>query len=88
MNNRYYIYDTIIAPNPEDDSIAPIDQLSSFNSNSNAKALLLTFIPQFIPSYPSTIREIFNTVPRIRTQIKIVALTYNSVTFRVSFWEQ
>ena len=69
MNNRYYIYDTIIAPNSDDDSIAPVYQLTSFNSDSNAKALLLTFIPQFIPSYPSTIREIFNTVPKIRTQI-------------------
>ena len=69
MNNRYYIYDTIIAPNPEDDSISPMDLLKAFNSDSNAKALLLSFISQFIPSYPSTIREIFNTVPKIRTTI-------------------
>jgi hypothetical protein len=88
MNNRYYIYETIIAPNPQDDSISPISLLNTFKSDSNAKALLLSFIPQFISSYTSTIREIFNTLPRIRSTIQIVALTFNSVTFRVSFWEQ
>lgn len=45
MNNRRYIYDTVIAPNPDDDSTSPLSLLSAFVQDSNAKAQLSTFIP-------------------------------------------
>ena len=87
MNNRYYIYDTIVAPNPTDDLTPPLTLLYKFLTDTNAQAMLALFITQYIPSYPSTVREIVNVVPRVRTPIKITAQTYQSVTFTVSFWD-
>ena len=56
MNSRYYIYETVIAPNPDDDSTSPLQLLGSFNSDTNAKKLLNSFISQYIPSFVSNIR--------------------------------
>jgi hypothetical protein len=88
MNNRYYIYETVIAPNPSDDSQSPLSLLTAFANNANAQATLAQFVPQYIPSYQSQVWEIFNVVPRVRSPIKITTKTYQSVTFSVSFWSQ
>lgn len=86
MNKRYYIYDTMVAPNPTDDSMKPLYLLNRFKGSENAKKMLSEFIPEYIKSYSSSVREVFNTVPRIRVPIALTSRTYDSVTFRVAFW--
>ena len=44
MNSRMYIYDTMIAPNPDDDSTRPFSLLRTFRKDSNAKNMLKEFI--------------------------------------------
>lgn len=86
MNKRLYIYDILVAPNPNDDSTRPVNLLKGFNEDANAKNMLLEFVPQFLKTYTSQVREVFNTVPKIRKSISITAKTYESVTFSVAFW--
>lgn len=40
MNKRLYMYDVLVAPNPQDDSTRPIALLKAFSSDSNAKSML------------------------------------------------
>jgi len=40
MNQRYYVYDTIITPDATDDSIRPVDMLNNYLTDSNAQAML------------------------------------------------
>jgi len=40
MNNRSYIYDVVIAPDRNDDSVRPIDLLNNFIASTSAKAML------------------------------------------------
>jgi hypothetical protein len=86
MNSRYYVYDTLVTPNGADDTTRPIDLLNVFKNDENAKNMLLEFMPDYIKTYKSTVREIFNTVPRIRVPIQIVSKTYEAVTCSVAFW--
>lgn len=86
MNQRYYIYDTLVAPNPRNDDSRPLSILKNFAKSSNAKNMLAEFVPEYIKSYDSTVREVFCTVPKVRIPIKIIAKTYESVTFSVAFW--
>lgn len=86
MNQRYYIYDTLIAPDPVNDVVSPKNLLNQFAADANTKNLLAEFVPEYIKSYSSPVREVFNTVPRVRVPIKVIAKTFNSVTFKVAFW--
>jgi hypothetical protein len=88
MNNRYYIYDTLIAPNPSDDSISPYSLLSSFVQDTNAKAQLVQFMHNYVSTYNSNVRNVSSTVPQIRYPVYITTKTHDSVTFTVSFWDQ
>jgi hypothetical protein len=56
MNNRFYVYDTIITPDPTDDTIRPIDMLNNYLSDTNAQAMLKEFIPEYVSTYQSTVR--------------------------------
>ena len=40
MNSRYYVYDTIITPDPTDDSTRPVDMLTTYLTDTNAQAML------------------------------------------------
>ena len=88
MKQRYYIYDTLIAPNRADDTIRPIDLVRNFKNDQNAKDTLKEFIPQYIKSFNSPVRQVFNTVPRIRTIISVNSRNYDSVNFTVTFWSK
>ena len=86
MKKRYYIYDTLVAPNRNDDSVKPIDLLRTFKNDQSAQEYLLGFIPEYISTYKSPVRQVFNTVPRIRSTAFIKSRTYDTVHVSVSFW--
>lgn len=88
MNTRNYIYDVVVAPDRNDDTIRPIDLLNGFIASSSSKAMLKEFIPEFILPYVSTTREIVIAKPKIRNSIRISELSHDHLTVTVGFWEQ
>lgn len=86
MNERLYVYDTLVTPDPLNDVVRPIDLLDNFLKDSNAQSMFLEFMPNYLPKYKSTTREVFKTVPRNRYPVHIMARTYESVTCSVAFW--
>ena len=86
MKERAYIYDTLIAPNRNDDSVRPVDLLKTFKNDQSAKDDLKSLVPEYIQTYRSPVRQVFNTVPKIRSIIGINSRTYDTVNFTVSFW--
>lgn len=45
MNQRYYIYDTLVAPDPVNDVVSPKNLLTEFAADANAKDMLAEFVP-------------------------------------------
>jgi hypothetical protein len=88
MKERYYIYDTMIAPDRIDDSVSPLSLLNTFKNDQNTKIMLKEFVPEYITTFSEPVREVFNTVPKIRKNISITARKYDSVNLNVSFWGQ
>ncbi len=88
MNNRSYVYDTVIAPDSSDDSIKPFDLLTSFASSNTPKLMLKQFLSAYDPTYVSSVREIILAKPRIRSAIRLIEVSHDKVTLSVGFWEQ
>lgn len=40
MNDRFYVYDTVITPDPTDDTTKPVDLLNTYLTDANAQAML------------------------------------------------
>lgn len=87
MNSRTYVYEVVIAPDTEDDSKKPIELLSDFIASTNDKYRLSTFIPEYIVSYTSSIREIMPIKPKIRLNPLITRLSHNKIQLEVYTWE-
>jgi hypothetical protein len=51
MNDRTYIYDIVIGPNQNDDSIKPISILNDFINSNDSKNKVLQSLPNFITTY-------------------------------------
>ena len=41
MNDRYYVYDIVLAPNPSDDSVDAVETLEDFASSSDLKEKII-----------------------------------------------
>ncbi len=79
MNSRTYVYEVVIAPDTEDDSKKPIELLIDFIDSTNDKYRLFTFIPEYLISYPSSIREIMPIKPKMRLDPRITQLSHNQI---------
>lgn len=52
MNEREYTYQIVIAPNPANETMSPIDLANSLKTNSSLQNKLLGFLPTFNTAYP------------------------------------
>lgn len=88
MNTRQYVYDVIIGPNSQDDSIRPIDLVNEFSISNDQLKKMAVFLPTFISTYSMSTREIIITTPKFRgsSSIKLLSVTHESTKIAVSFW--
>jgi hypothetical protein len=88
MNNRTYVYEIVVAPDTTDDSVKPISLLNAFVKSASQKAMLSSFVPDYISTYASTTREIIPAKPRVRKDCDLLAVSHDTVTVQVHMWEQ
>jgi hypothetical protein len=88
MNNRTYVYEIVVAPDVNDNTVRPIDLLNTFLKSTSQQAMLLSFVPQYITTYTSTTREIIPAKPRSRAPPVVIAASHDTVTVQAKMWEQ
>ena len=66
MNDRNYVVEVVLGPNPDDNSVPPIDTLNEFRDSESMQSDLLEFLPDFIDTYPMSTREIILSKPKFR----------------------
>jgi hypothetical protein len=86
MNQRSYVYTIVIAPNPTNETLSPIDIANSLRYDQDIQNALLAVLPSFRTDYPVYTLEVLAAKPRISKPAEIPILTYQSVTVRMSFW--
>ena len=86
MNTRIYVYEIVVAPDIEDDSIRPIDLLNTYTQDSAQRDMLLSFVPDYITSYTETTREIVPAKPKSRLPLQAVSVSHGTVVVRVNMW--
>ena len=89
MNDRNYVVEVVLGPNPDDNSVPPIDTLNEFRDSEPMQSDLLEFLPDFIDTYPMSTREIILSKPKFRDGgAEILTATHDTVTIRVTTWEE
>lgn len=89
MNERYYVYDIVLAPNPSDDSVSAFNTLEELGTSTDLQEKLAEFLPDFDLTYHMTAREIIREKPRFRKRnfIKVQKLTQDSAKIKVKMWD-
>ena len=51
MNVRQYVYEIVLGPNSEDDSVTSIDTLDQFKNSDDQIKKMKNFLPSFVTTY-------------------------------------
>lgn len=86
MNSRIYVYEVVVAPDVEDDSVKPIDLLNTHTKDSTQRAMLLSFVPDYITFYTESTREIIPAKPKSRLPLVAISVSHDTVVVMVSMW--
>lgn len=88
MNSRIFVYEIVVAPDIEDDSVRPIDLLSAYTKDYSQKDMLYASMNNYITFYTETIREIISAKPKPRLLISAESVSHDSTSIKVSMWDQ
>lgn len=86
MNTRIYVYEIVVAPDVDDDSVKPIDLLNTYTKDNAQRDMLLSFVPDYITFYTETTREIIPAKPKSRQPLEAVSVSHDTVVVRVNMW--
>lgn len=87
-NAPKYVYEVVIAPDPTNDTITPMNIVSGFLNSSVSTGLFKEYLPNWDSSATVQYYELRSVKPRVTVMPKPRVINLYNATFEVKFWER
>lgn len=87
-NAPKYVYEVVIAPDPTNDTITPMNIVGGFLNSSVSTGLFKEYLPNWDSSATVQYYELRSVKPRVTVMPKPRVINLYNATFEVKFWER